>query len=783
MLNNTIEICEELHQNFIDFAYEANSQRAFPDARDGLKPGQRACLWEMYSKGFTSNKPHVKSAKISGGTIATWWPHGDVAVYETFARMSQPWINNIPEVSWHGSNGNVVIGPEPASSRYTEARLSKATEDGMLQGLKKNVVPMILNFSEDEEWPEVLPAIMPRLMINGSQGIGVTIANTWLPHNLKDIANVIFHYLNTKVIDTHSIAPDFPSGGVIINKDELHKIYETGKGKAVVRARAEIKNSSIIITELPYQVYVEPLIEEIKKLVMDDTITGIKDIYNKSDKTRLMIEIDCDGNPDKVLAQLYKLTDLQKSFNANQWALVGKTPQLLTFKDYCDIYIKHNIECIRREYSFDLTKAKDKMEIVSGLVKALEDIDNIIALIKKSDSSAAAKENLIKNYSFTENQAKAIVDMKLGRLSHLEKVELNKELEDLISTIENLNNILSSQEKIENILIERLSSFVKKYGSNRRTSLMNISTKPEDKEIETVVPEDVVVILSQTGEIKRIPAKSFRVQRKNGKGIKSADDAILDTISTNTIDNLMLFTSKGKMFKMLVDDVPVGTNASKGTRISSLINMDSDENVIAITSLNRKSNAKYVVFFTKNGLIKKTELEEYMKVKRSSGIAAINLKEGDTIANVIFLNEEDVIVVTKQGMSIRFETKSISPIGRVTAGVKSIKLADNDEVIIGLPITDTNESVAVFTAKGFSKKSKLDDFPNQGRAGKGVLIYKPTEITGTLVGATTVNEKDNILLVGRPNSICISATDIPQLTRASIGNIMIKSNVISIVKF
>ena len=783
MLNNTIEICEELHQNFIDFAYEANSQRAFPDARDGLKPGQRACLWEMYSKGFTSNKPHVKSAKISGGTIATWWPHGDVAVYETFARMSQPWINNIPEVSWHGSNGNVVIGPEPASSRYTEARLSKATEDGMLQGLKKNVVPMILNFSEDEEWPEVLPAIMPRLMVNGSQGIGVTIANTWLPHNLNDIANVIFHYLNTKVIDTHSIAPDFPSGGVIINKDELHKIYETGKGKAVVRARTEIKNSSIIITELPYQVYVEPLIEEIKKLVMDDTITGIKDIYNKSDKTRLMIEIDCDGNPDKVLAQLYKLTDLQKSFNANQWALVGKTPQLLTFKDYCDIYIKHNIECIRREYSFDLTKAKDKMEIVSGLVKALEDIDNIIALIKKSDSSAAAKENLIKNYSFTENQAKAIVDMKLGRLSHLEKVELNKELEDLISTIENLNNILSSQEKIENILIERLSSFVKKYGSNRRTSLMNISTKPEDKEIETVVPEDVVVILSQTGEIKRIPAKSFRVQRKNGKGIKSADDAILDTISTNTIDNLMLFTSKGKMFKMLVDDVPVGTNASKGTRISSLINMDSDENVIAITSLNRKSNAKYVVFFTKNGLIKKTELEEYMKVKRSSGIAAINLKEGDTIANVIFLNEEDVIVVTKQGMSIRFETKSISPIGRVTAGVKSIKLADNDEVIIGLPITDTNESVAVFTAKGFSKKSKLDEFPNQGRAGKGVLIYKPTEITGTLVGAAIVNEKDNILLVGRPNSICISATDIPQLTRASIGNIMIKSNVISIVKF
>lgn len=782
MLNNTIEICEELHQNFIDFAYEANSQRAFPDARDGLKPGQRACLWEMYSKGFTSNKPHVKSAKISGGTIATWWPHGDVAVYETFARMSQPWINNIPEVSWHGSNGNVVIGPEPASSRYTEARLSKATEDGMLQGLKKNVVPMVLNFSEDEEWPEVLPAIMPRLMINGSQGIGVTIANTWLPHNLCDISNVIIEYLKTNSLNIKNLAPDFPSGGIIINKDELHKIYETGKGKAVVRGRAEVKGSSIIITELPYQVYVEPLIEEIKKLVLDNTISGIRDIYNKSDKTRLMIEIDCDENPDKVLAQLFKTTDLQKSFSANQWALVGKTPRLMTFKDYCDIYIAHNIECIRREYTFDLNKAKDKQEIISGLVKALEDIDNIIALIKKSESSAAAKENLIKTYSFTENQAKAIVDMKLGRLSHLEKVELNKELEDLISTIENITNILSNENKINEILIDRLSIFTKKYGGNRKTDLMNISIKPEDKEIETVIPEDVVIILSQNGDIKRIPAKSFRVQRKNGKGVKSIDEAILDTISTNTIDHLMLFTSKGKMFKMIVDNIPEGTNTSKGTRINSLINLDSDEYVIAITSLNRKSNAKYVVFFTKNGLIKKTELEEYMKVKRGSGIAAINLKEGDSIANVAFINDEDVIIITKNGMSIRFETKNIAPIGRVTAGVKSIKLSDGDEVLIGLPVISNDDTVAVFTEKGFGKKSKIEEFPVQGRAGKGVLIYKPTPTTGNLVGATIVNDKDNILLVGRPNSICIAATDVPQLARASVGNIMIKNTIISVVK-
>ena len=352
MEENRIDICEELHKNFIDFAYEANSQRAFADARDGLKPGQRACLWEFYSKGYLSNKPHVKSAKISGGVIANWWPHGDVAIYDTFARMSQPWINNLPEVDWHGANGNIVIGNAPASARYTEARLSKVAEEGMFAGIKKNNVPMILNFSEDEEWPEVLPSIMPRLLINGCQGIGVTIANVWLPNNLKEITQTIKKYIDTKELDTKIVYPDFPSGGIIINKNDLHLINETGKGKVIVRAKTEIKDNLILITELPYQVFVEPLLEDIKKLIEKEEITGIKDIYNKTDRKRLLIEIECKEAPAQVLKKLFTKTDLQKSFNANQYALVGKTPKLLTLKEYIDIYIEHNTSCIKKEFLF-----------------------------------------------------------------------------------------------------------------------------------------------------------------------------------------------------------------------------------------------------------------------------------------------------------------------------------------------------------------------------------------------------------------------------------------------
>ena len=774
-----INIEKEIGQNFIDFSYEANSSRAFADARDGLKPGQRACLWEMFNSGYTSKKPPVKSAKISGAVTGNWWPHGNVAIYETFARMSQPWINNIPEVGWHGNNGSRLTGPECASERYTEARLAPIAEEGMFRGIKKNVVNMISNYSEDAEWPEVLPAIFPRLMVNGCQGIGSTIANVWLPHSFTEISNAIINYIDNNTIDYDNLAPDFPTGGIIINKKDLSTIYKTGKGKVILRGRAEIKKDKILITELPYQVYAQPYVEALTEMAIKDEITGISKILNKSGKKQLLIEITCNEMPEKVLKQLYKKTNLQKSYSANQWALVGKTPMLLTLEDYFKIYINHNIDCIVREAEFDIKKALDRLHIVEGLLKALEDIDNIIALIKKSASGAAAKEKLIEKYDFTEAQAKAILAMRLSSLANLEKIELQNEKAELNNTIEKLDALINNKSLQTAELKERLSAIVKKYGDARRTELTHIEIKPEEKEIAEVTPEDVVVVATQSGLIKKIPTTSYRVQRRGGKGIKSTDDAILDVIKTNTIDTMMFFTSKGKMYRTVVDNIPTGTNVSKGILISDIVKLGSDEKVIAISSLHRKSTPNYVIFVTKMGMVKKTYLEEYTKTNRNTGIAALNVKDGDEVVEIVFQDEEDMILITEQGMSIKFSTKEINPIGRVAMGVKGIKLADGDSVVAALPVHKTTDQVGIFTRNGIGKKVELKEFPIQARGGKGTIAYKPTDSAGIVVGAAMVSNEDNILICGNKTSICISAKEVPQISKQGVGNILLKNNIVS----
>ena len=614
-------------------------------------------------------------------------------------------------------------------------------------------------------------------MINGCQGIGSTVANVWIPHELSDLAVVINKYVKEGVLDYNNLAPSFPTGGTIINKDNLKDIYLTGKGKVILRGKATIEGNSILITEIPYQVYVEPLIDQIKNLAISDEIPNISNVLNKSDKKRMLIEVVCDTSPGAVLNKLYQKTNLQKTYNANQMALVGKTPKLLNLKEYLDIYLKHNYECIKNEYQYDLNKAKDRFEIVSGLIKALEDIDNIIALIKKSESSTDAILKLIKNYSFSERQARSIVDMKLGKLAHLEKIELNKELTDLTSTIENCNNVISNEDKRKNIFLDRFNLLVKKYGKSRKTELAQISVKPEEKEIAEVIPENVVVTLTQNGLIKKVPTSSFKVQRRGGKGVKSADESIMEMISTNTVDTLMFFTNKGKMYRTIVDNIPTGTNASKGIAINTIVNLENDEKVIAMSSLYRKTNAKYVVFVTKQGLFKKTYIEEYMKTNRNNGIAAIKLKEGDSVVGVTFLDEEDVILVTKGGYAIHFETKSINPIGRLTSGVKGIKLSENDEVENILPVHKATDSIAIIGKDGLGKKMELSDFPLQGRGGKGIIIYKGADI----VGSEMIADEDNLLLVG-DKTLCISTKDIPMLGKTALGNILMKGNVSKVVK-
>ncbi|MGN0992831.1 MAG: DNA topoisomerase (ATP-hydrolyzing) subunit A [Bacilli bacterium] len=769
------DITKELGTNFIEYAVAVNTDRAIPDATCGLKPVARRILWSAFESGRSSSKPHVKSGMIVGDVMGKYHPHGDSSIYGALVRLSQDWIMRYPLIDWHGNNGNIA-GDGAAHYRYTESRLSKIAEDGLLSGLKKRNVDFTLNYTDTLEEPVTLPSIFPNLLCNPNSGIGVAMACNWLPHNLREVAQAIFDYLDGK--EPSLPGPDFPTGGVIINKNDINNIMKTGHGSVKVRGKYKIeKEKNIIFYEIPYGTTIEGLLTEIGKVCDEKEIEGISEIRDESNKKGLRIVIECQKgiNPEIIVQKLFNKTNLQTSISYNQVALINKTPTELNLKQCIEIYLQHNINCLKKETEFDLIKAQSRLEIVQGLLIALEDIDNIITKIKTSDNATVAKQMLINDYKMSENQAKAVLDMKLAKLAKLEKIEIEKEKEELINTIDILTNILNNKDKQQEIIKEKLSSFVKKYGDERRTELLQIEIQKEEKEIIEVIPEDCVVVINQTGDIKRVAKKTFRVQKRNGKGIKNEDEALLDTISTNTIDKLMIFTEKGKMYQLLVDNIPEGTNTSKGVNINTLINLEPEDRVMNIASLDRKSDAKYVIFITKQGLIKKTKIDEYKSIKRGTGIIATKINENDAIANVLFMNEEDLILITKKGMSIHFETKNINPLGRVAAGVKSIKLLEDDEVLIGLPIIDDKNKVAIFSKNGLAKKSSIDDFPIQGRNGKGICAYKPTNTSGEVIGATIVNDDDNILLVGKPNGICISATEIPLLGRASTGNIMIKN--------
>jgi DNA gyrase subunit A len=775
-------LSRELEQNFIEYAVAVNSDRALPDSKSGLKPVARRILWGAYDSGYTSSKEHVKCARIVGDVMGKWHPHGDSSIYGALVRLSQPWIMRYPLIDFHGNMGN-ISGDGPAAYRYTNARLAKITEDGLLNGLKKKNVDFIPNYDENANEPITLPAIFPNLLCNPNSGIGVAMACSWAPHNLKEVAQAIYDVMDGK--EPTLPGPDFPTGGLIINKNDIPQIMATGRGTVKVRGQYKIEKNNIVFYEIPYGVSTEAILNSIGKACDEKEIEGISEVVDESSKKEIRIVISCkkDVNVEGIVKKLFAKTNLQSSFSYNQVGLVGKTPTELNLKDCINIYIEHNIDCLKKELEFDLAKAKARLHIVDGLLIALEDIDNVITLIKKSENSAKAKEGLKSKYNLSEEQAKAILDMRLSKLAHMEKIALENEKKELINTINDINDILINKSRQLSIIRERLTAIVKKYGDNRRTELAQIEVPKDDKEIEAVIPEDVVVITTQTGYIKRVPKKSFKVQRKKGKGVKSADSVILDAFSTNTIDTLMVFTSKGKMYKILVDNIPAGTNVSKGIPLTTLINCGNDESIVAVTSLNRKTDAEYVVFITKKGLVKKTELEEYTKIKRSTGIAAIKIKDGDDIANVTFLKDEDLILITKKGQSIHFITTDIKPIGRTTSGIKGIKMDEDDEIVIGLPIHNEKDKVAVFTSKGLMTQTELDEFPCQGRGGKGLMIYKPKENTGNIIGALMLSEEDNILAIGRPNSICISAREVPTIKRGGAGNLMIKDSIItSVVK-
>lgn len=771
------DLTQELGVNFIEYAVAVNTDRAIPDAKSGLKPVARRIIYDAYVSGCTNNKPHVKCAAIVGDTMGRFHPHGDSSIYGALIRMSQPWSLRYPLIDFHGNNGS-RDGDPPAHYRYTEARLAKITEDGMLSGMKKKVVDFIPNYSESEDEPATLPSIFPNLLCNPNTGIGVAIACNWAPHNLNEVAQAINDYIDGK--EPMLPGPDFPTGGIIINKDDIPNIMKTGRGSVKVRGKYHMEDNNIVFTEVPYGVITEPLLEAIGELCDSGEIQGIINIRNESNRKkgyRLVFECTKDANISKIIMLLFQKTDLQSSFSYNQVALIDKTPVELNLKDCCKIYVEHNTECIRRELTFDLQKAKDRLNIVNGLLKALEDIDNIITLIKASESSAKAREKLIEKYNFNEEQAKAITDMKLGKLAGLERIEIENEQAELKDTIEKLNAILND---LIGELKRRLSDIVKKYGDSRRTELtqINESKSKEEKEIALIPPEKCVVVMTESGSLKRIPATSFKTQRRGGKGVKTQEDITSAVIRTNTVDSLMIFSNKGKMYRLVVNNIPEGTNTSKGTPVKALVEMETGEDVATIYSIYRDTDAKYVLFVTKNGLVKKTALSEYIGTKKSKGIGAINIKDGDELAVVTLVKDEPLLIVSKNGYVIRFNSAEISATGRLTAGVKGINLGENDYVVAALPIRHSEDDLAVFSSKGYGKKVKLNDIPAQKRGGKGIIIYKPNELYGNASCGQLISDEDMVLLIGNKNSVCLSAKDIPEMGRTAYGNIMLKNNFI-----
>ena len=766
------DLVNELGTNFIEYAVAVNTDRSIPDAKTGLKPVAKRILYDAYDEGFSSKKPHVKCANIVGTTMAYWHPHGDSSIYGALVRLSQDWTLRYPLIDFHGANGS-RDGDEPAASRYTEARLATIAEDGMLVGMKKGVVDTVPNYSETKDEPVTLPSYFPNLLCNPNTGIGVAMACNWAPHNLREVAQAIFDYMDGK--EPMLPGPDFPTGGLVINKDDIPSIMKSGHGSVRLRGKYNVEGNNIVFYEIPYGVATEALMEQIGKVCEDGDIEGIKHIRNESNRKkgfRLVLECEKDANLNKIIFQLFKNTDLQISFSYNMVGLVGKTPVELNLKDCCKIYVEHNSECIKREASFDLKKAEAKLEIDMGLRKALEDIDNIIALIKASKSAADARTQLRARYNFTEPQAQAITDMKLGKLANLEKIELDEEISGLQQDIDHFNAILQNP---KDELWLRLTAIVQKYGDDRRTELTQIvePKDSEEKKIASIPPEKMVVVLTEAGNIKRIAATSFRAQKRAGKGVKTQDEITSMVLRTNTVDSLMIFTNKGNMYRLIVDDIPEGTNTSKGMPVKVLVSMESGETPAVIYSIYRDTDAKYVVFVTKQGYVKRTSLEEYTGVKKKSGIKALNLHAGDSIAAVFLANDEQILILSKNGYAIRCKGTEFPASGRVSMGYKGINLKDDDEVITALPIRNPDDDVAIFSATGLGRRVALKSFSPQARNGRGVIYAKDANA----VAACLVTDGDLILVCGDKTSLCIKAEEITETeSKATQGNIVIKGN-------
>ena len=787
-----IDILEESKDCFLTYAEEVLTDRAIPAVEDGLLSAQRKILWTMedYLK-MDSRSKTKKCNAIVGSTLATSYFHGDASCYGVLCKMSQEFLMRYPLVSGQGSLGTQESNDMVASSRYTEARPSKYT-DLMMTDYKKKVIPEKETYNGEFMEPVVLPGLFPNALCNGRQAIGISMAHNSLPNNLTEVCNAAIHFIEKQgEITLEELmkdipGPDFPLGGQVINIKDVKTAYATGKSNISLKVRGdyEIDGKKIIFTSIPYRTYRNKIkeqinnnIEELEKSIVDfDDESGVG-------QNRLVFTVKDEGCIQTALTKLFALTDLQTSLSYNMNFIVNGTPKLCSLYDLIKYYIQHQENVLLNATRFDKDKAEKRLHILKGLIIAIDKIDEAINLIKTSENKNVARIGLMSLLNVDEIQADAILDMKLAKLTRIDKNELIQEKEEKEIFINECNRIINEKDYRDTIMIKNITSLRDTYGDPRRTKLDNISIEKEEKEIEFIEPEKCVVVLTESGLVKRIPATSFKTQRRNGKGVKTQDDITSMVIRTNTIDSLMIFTNKGKMYRLLVNDIPEGTNVSKGQSIKSLITMDINEQPTVIYSIYRDTDAKFVLFTTRNGVVKKTPLDEYIKTQKRTGIAAINIREDDELVSVNLIKDENILFVTSGGYSMRIKAEDISISSRIAIGYKGITLHSDDSVVAVLPIRNNEDSLAIFSTNGMGKKFPVSECPVQNRGGKGLICYKPTNSSGLIAAATLISDEDNILICGDKTSLCISATEIPSLGRVSIGNQLIKgSSIVSVSK-
>ncbi|NLN65466.1 MAG: DNA gyrase subunit A [Clostridiaceae bacterium] len=788
-----VDIEDEMKQSFIDYAMSVIVDRALPDIRDGFKPVHRRILYTMYISGFTPDKPYRKSVATVGEALKSFHPHGDAAVYDSLVRMAQDFSLRYPLVDGHGNFGS-VDGDSPAAMRYTEARMSKIAME-MLRDINKDAVDFKPNFDDHDVEPVVLPSRFPNLLVNGSSGIAVGMATNIPPHNLTETINGIIQTIDNPDIELselmeHIKGPDFPTGGIIMGKKGIREAYMTGRGRIVVRAVTDIETYSgnrqrIVVTELPYQVNKARLLEKIANLVKEKRLEGISALRDESDRhgMRMVIELKRDANANVVLNQLFMNTQMQDSFNVNLLALVqspdGKfEPKVVNLIETIQHYINHQQEVIRRRTRYDLEKAEARAHILEGLKTALDNLDEVIHIIRHSRTEAVAKEGLIERFGFSEKQAQAIVDMRLGRLTGLEREKLEAEYKEVLEKITWYKEILSKPELVDNIIKEELTDIKNRYGDERRTQ---ITFDCNDIEMEDLIDdEDVVITLTHYGYIKRTSIDEYKSQKRGGKGVAGLttreDDFVTNIYTTTTHHYLLFFTNKGKVYRLRAWNIPEAGRQAKGTAIVNLLEVDPDEKINTVITMTGKEENKYLFMATRSGMVKKTPLEQYHNIRRG-GLLAVTLKENDELIEVrLTEGKHDILLITKNGMSIRFNEKNVRPMGRTSQGVIGIRLGEDDEVISMLRYSE-DTTLLVVTENGFGKRTELDEYKVQVRGGKGILTYRVTEKTGVLIGAKLVVEEDDIMLINADGIIIrMHVNEISVLSRVTQGVTLMRTN-------